>query len=221
MAVTVLIADDHAVTRQGLRAVLDERLGAQVVAEARDGLDTLRMLEEHTPDVLILDLALPGLNGLDVLAQAERRSPATRVVVLSMHSDDSYVVQAFRHGAAAYVLKGAGADELVAAVQAALEGSTYVSIALPDVLIEKAQADPDTGSSDRYDLLTDREREVFQLVAEGYTSREIGERLYISRRTVDKHRQNAMAKLNLRNQADAIRFALQRGLIPEDPGDDA
>ena len=221
MAPTIIIADDHAVTRQGLRTMLEKRLDAEIVAEVRDGLEALRKLEAHTPDVLILDLALPGLNGLDVCMQAKRRVPNTRIVVVSMHSDDPYVVQALQNGADAYVLKGAGADELIEAVRSAMHGDTYLSSALPDALHEEAREGKDVSPSDRYELLTEREREVFQLVAEGYTSREIGERLYISRRTVDKHRQNVMAKLNLRNQADVIRFALQRGLIPDDPRNDA
>lgn len=219
MRTQVVIAEDHAITRQGLRTVVEERINGQVVAETGDGLDVLRLVETHTPDVLLLDLTLPGLNGLDVLRQVNRRCPDTQVVVLSMHSEDSYVIRAFHSGASAYVLKGAATDELVQALRAVQRGDTFLSSSLPATLLEANASDDDNAVPDRYAMLTDREREVLQLIAEGYTSPEIGERLFISRRTVDKHRENLMAKLELHNHADLVRYALQRGLIPLDPPD--
>ncbi len=217
MPTRVVIAEDHAITRQGLRTVVEDRIDGQVVGETGDGLEVLSLVEAHAPDVLLLDLTLPGLNGLDVLRQVSNRCPQTAVVVLSMHSEDSYVVRALHSGAAAYVLKGAATDELVRAIQAVQRGEKFLSSTLPTALLDTSESTYGGEVRDRYAMLTDREREVLQLIAEGYTSQEIGDRLFISRRTVDKHRENLMAKLELRNHADLVRYALQRGLIPLDP----
>lgn len=219
MSTHVVIAEDHAITRQGLRTVVEERLHGQVAGETGNGLEVLSLVETHAPDVLLLDLTLPGLNGLDVLRQLHSQYPETKAVVLSMHSEDSYVVRAFHSGASAYVLKGAATEELVQAIQAVQQGDTFLSSSLPTTLLDTSEKAYDA-ASDRYAMLTDREREVLQLIAEGYTSSEIGERLFISRRTVDKHRENLMAKLELHNHANLVRYALQRGLIPLDPPDD-
>jgi len=220
MGIQVVIAEDHAITRQGLRTVVEERLDGVVVGETGDGLDVLSLVQANVPDVLLLDLTLPGLNGLDVLRQVNSQFPGTAVVVLSMHSEDSYVVRAFHSGASAYVLKGATTDELVEAIKAAQQGDTFLSSSLPEALLDVSEKAYSHRARDRYAMLTDREREILQLIAEGYTSQEIGERLFISRRTVDKHRENLMAKLELRNHADLVRYALQRGLIPLDPPED-
>lgn len=219
MSTHIVIAEDHAITRQGLRTVVEERLHGQVVGETGNGLKVLSLVETHAPDVLLLDLTLPGLNGLDVLRQVHRQCPDTEVVVLSMHSEDSYVVRALHSGASAYVLKGAATEELVQAVKTVQQGEIFLSASLPATLLDTSEKDYDE-AGDRYSMLTAREREVLQLIAEGCTSQEIGERLFISRRTVDKHRENLMAKLELRNHADLVRYALQRGLIPLDPPDE-
>lgn len=211
---TVGIAEDHAFTRKGLRATIEDALDARVVAEADTGQAALRLVDQHAPDVLVLDLVLPGLNGLEVVKQVRQRSARTKIVVLSMHKEDAYVLRALSEGASAYVLKEDAAHELIAAIGEAVKGRVFLSSGLPRALLEAEDAEGD--ASDRYELLTDREREVLQLIAEGHTSAEIGERLFISRRTVDKHRQNLMAKLELRNQAEVVRFALARGLIPFD-----
>lgn len=215
--ITVVIAEDHAVTRQGLRSILEEQMEARVAAATGDGLAVIDLVEEHQPDVLLLDLSLPGLNGLEVLRRVHDRFPEVCVIVLSMHSEDSYVVRALYVGASAYVLKGAATDELIEAIETAQKGDIFISAALPDRLIEEALRGEGDRPRERYEMLTDREREVLQLVAEGYTSQEIGEKLFISRRTVDKHRENLMAKLELSNHAALVRYALQRGLIPLDP----
>ena len=217
MPTTVVIAEDHAITRQGLRILLERHLDATVVGEAEDGLAAMRLVEAQEPELLILDLSLPGLNGLDVLEQVQRRVPQTRAIVLSMYGEDQYVIQALKSGALAYVLKGSAADELIAAAEQVLQGRLYLSSELPESLRERARQANGEILESRYASLTEREREVLQLVAEGYTSQEIGDRLFISRRTVDKHRENLMAKLELRNQAELVRYALQRGLIPDGP----
>jgi DNA-binding NarL/FixJ family response regulator len=213
---TIILADDHRVVRQGLRALLEAEPHFCVVGEAGDGLEVVRLVEKLRPDVLVLDMMMPGLNGLEVTRQVKRRSPKTRVVVLSMHKDESYVVEALKNGASAYVLKDASADELVKAVREAIADRRYLSPPLSDSAIEVYAQLAGGAPSDPYDSLSTREREVFQLAAEGHTNAEIGKRLFISPRTVEIHRANMMKKLGLRNHADLIRYAIKRGVLPTD-----
>lgn len=215
---TIVLADDHKVVRQGLRAVLEAGPDLRVVGEAGNGLDVLRLVERLRPDVLVLDVMMPGLNGLEVARQLKKRSPKTLVVILSIHKDESYVIEALKNGAAGYVLKDSSAAELVKAVQEAAAGRRYLSPPLSDSAIEAyiQRATSAPTEIDRYDSLSSREREVLQLVAEGYTNAEIGKRLFISPRTVEIHRANMMHKLRLRNQTDLVRYALKRGILPPD-----
>lgn len=208
MLISILIADDHPSTRQGLRAILENHLEARVVDATGDGLEVIPLLEHHDPDLLILDLGLPGLNGLDVLHEIKSSSVSVNVVVLSMHKEKAYIAEAFEYGASAYVLKGSSTEELLDAIRAAANGRRYLGTGLsPSILDDPSAPDP---STDRYNTLTKREREVLQLIAEGLTSDEIGERLHISPRTVDKHRENLKAKLELRNSVELTRFFLRR-----------
>ncbi len=207
---TAIIVEDHPIVRQGLRTLL-ERQGCQVVAETGDGLEALRLVEAHRPRLLLVDLSLKGLNGLEVLRQALRRVRSMRVLVLSMYDDDSYVIEALRSGAMAYVLKGSPVEELTRALEALYQGRRYLSAPLSERLL--AQAEETSELQDPYETLTDRERQILHLTAEGYTSREIAERLFISPRTVEKHRENLMAKLGLHSQAELIHYAIKRGLI--------
>ena len=207
---TAIIVEDHPIVRQGLRTLL-ERQGCQVVAETGDGLEALQLIETHQPRLLLLDLSLKGLNGLEVLRQARRRARSMRVLVLSMYDDDAYVVEALRSGAMAYVLKGSPVEELVRALEALYQGRRYLSAPLSERLLAQAEAPQDL--RDPYETLTDRERQILHLTAEGYTSREIAERLFISPRTVEKHRENLMAKLDIHSQAELIHYAVQRGLV--------
>lgn len=216
--IRVVVADDHHVVRAGLRALLAAEPDVEVVAEAADGLKALELVERLRPDVLVVDVAMPGLGGLEVARQTRQRSPRTQVVVQSMHSAEGYVTEALRHGAAAYVLKGGDADDLIAAVRAAAAGRRYLSGELSeralDLYVQRAQA----AREEPYDALTEREREVLQLAAQGHTLAEIGAQLSMSPRTAETHRANLMRKLGLRTQTDLIRFALRRGLLPdEDP----
>lgn len=207
---TAIIVEDHPIVRQGLRMLL-ERQGYQVVAETGDGLEALQLIEMHQPRLLLLDLSLPGLNGLEVLRQAQQRAHSMRVLVLSMYDDDAYVVEALRSGAMAYVLKGSPVEELVRALEALYQGRRYLSAPLSERLLAQAKEAPTP--RDPYETLTSRERQILHLTAEGYTSREIAERLFISPRTVEKHRENLMEKLGLHSQAELIHYAVQRGLI--------
>lgn len=209
MPTTAVIADDHGVMREGLFIVLENTFNVDVLTSCSTGDAVLDAVRTHRPDLLILDLALPRLNGLSVLRQIQSLRDGPVVVVFSAYGADQYVQEAFDAGASAYVLKGDAPSELRKGVSAALRGETYLSSKLDKALSRAEGERPRT----RYQQLTNREREVLQLVAEGLTSREISERLYISRRTVDKHRQNLTAKLGVSSTAALVQFALQHDLI--------
>ena len=216
MTVTVLLADDHPIVRHGLRHLMEEEPDIKIVGEASDGLQAVQLTEKFKPNVLILDIMMPDLNGLEVLRQVRERSPATCCIVLSMQSADVYVVEALKAGALGYVLKETGPSELLNAVQQVVGGHRYlsprISERLIDVLIhttEKAPADP-------YQTLTNREREVLQMVSEGLSTSEIAKRLSISPRTAELHRGRMMNKLGLHNQTELIRYALRRGILRMD-----
>lgn len=214
MVLTLLLADDHQIVRQGLRALLSTEPDFCLIGETGDGETTLRQVELLHPDILILDLMLPGMNGLEVLRRLAGRVPRTRVVILSMHANESYVAEALRAGANAYVLKEAGAAELIKAIREAAAGRRYLSPPLTDQALQAYNARATPVSLDSYHTLTSREREVLQLTAEGQSSAEIGRRLHISPRTVESHRANLMRKLSLRNQKELVRYAVGRGLVP-------
>jgi DNA-binding NarL/FixJ family response regulator len=212
MNISVLIADDHLVVRRGLRALLESEPGLTVVGEAADGREALELVSRLDPDVLVLDLVMPGMRGLEVLNRLAQREARTRVVVLSMHAGDAYVVEALRAGAIGYVVKDASASELVQAVRAAADNRRFLSSPLSESrLLEYAS--PAVASADPYDALTAREREVLQLAAQGLTNPEIGRRLEISRRTAETHRANLLRKLGLKGQKELIRYALRRGIV--------
>ena len=208
-----VVADDHYIVRQGLRTLLEAQADFQVVGEAADGLEVIQVIERLQPDMLVLDLMMPGLNGLDVLRRVDAVSPETRVVIFSMHANERYVLEALKHGASGYVLKEASADELVRAVREIAAGRHYLSPPLSERAIH-AYIESTKDHPEPYATLTQREREVLHLVVEGCTNTEIGERLFISVRTVEKHRTNLMRKLGLRTQAELIRYALQQEILP-------
>ncbi len=211
---TIVLADDHHIVRQGLRALLEVEADFNIVAEAGDGLEALQLVEQLSPNVLVLDLMMPGLNGLEVTRQLSKHSPRTSIVILSMYANEAYVLEALANGAAAYVLKDSHSADLVHAVREAASGRRYLSPPLSDRAIEVYQAKAKAATLDRYETLTTREREVLQLIAEGHTNTDIASRLGISARTVETHRSNLMHKLVLHTQADVIRYALRRGIIP-------
>jgi two-component system response regulator NreC len=211
---TIVLADDHHVVRQGLRSLLDAEPDFSVVGETGDGVEAAQLAERLRPDVLVLDLMMPGLNGLEVTRQVSQRSPQTRVVILSMHANEAHVLEALRAGAVAYVLKESTSAELVRAVREAVAGRRYLSPPLSERAIEAYMQKAESVALDPYETLTAREREVLYLVAEGHTNAEIADRLFISRRTVETHRANLMRKLDLRTQTDLISYALRRGILP-------
>jgi two-component system, NarL family, response regulator NreC len=211
---TIVLADDHHIVRQGLRALLEVENDLHVVGEAGDGLEAVQKVELFGPKVLVLDLMMPGLNGLDVLKQIKKRSPNTQIVILSMYANEAYVLEALSNGASAYVLKDSKSADLVQAVREAAAGRRYLSPPLTARAIEVYQERAQSTTVDRYETLTAREREVLHLAAEGRTNSEIAVRLGISSRTAETHRANLMHKLDMHSQAELIRFALRRGIIP-------
>jgi two-component system, NarL family, response regulator NreC len=214
MPIRVLLADDHAVVRLGIRNLIEADPTLAVVGEVADALQVIPQVEALQPDVLVLDLVMPGLDGLEITRRLSHSVPQTRIVVLSMYANEAYVVEALRSGAGGYVLKGSNAGALVQAIHAVLAGRRYLSPPLSEdaiaMYIEKAAGAP----LDPYDTLTGREREVLRLAAEGNSGPEIAARLFIGVRTVEAHRANLMRKLGLHSQTDLVRYALRRGIVP-------
>lgn len=210
----ILLADDHTVVRQGLRKVLEECPDWEVVAEAGDGREAVRQAEEHKPDVAIIDVAMPLLNGIEATRQIIRRSPSTRVLVLSMHADEAYVNQILQAGATGYLLKDSADVDLQNAVTAVSNGKSFFSPAIAKVMLDDyVRQLADKGITDRYESLSEREREVFQLIAEGKANKEIAALLSISPSTVETHRARIMEKLDLHSAAEIVLHAVRRGVI--------
>jgi DNA-binding NarL/FixJ family response regulator len=216
MPVSIVLADDHPIVRRGSRALLESEPDFDVIGEAGDGLEAVRVVERLRPDVLILDLMLPGLHGLEVLRIIRDRLPRTRVVVFSMHSTNAFVAEALRVGVDAYVLKGGNEDDLVRAVREVHAGRRFLCSRLAGVSLEEYDQQARSGTIDPHETLTPREREVLQLVAEGRTSIEIAGILHISPRTVENHRAKLLRKLRLQNHTDLVRHAIKHGMITLD-----
>ncbi len=211
--ITIALAEDHHVVRQGFKLVLAAESDFKLVGEAADGLEAVKLVEEKKPGIILLDLMIPRLHGLEVVRQLRRDHPATKVIILSMHADEPYVMEALRNGASGYVLKDCTAVDLVQAVRTVAAGRRYLSPALAERALTGYVEHPGASDLDVYDTLTNRERLVFQLAAEGKTSAEIASALFISPRTAETHRANLMRKLSLRSQTDLVRFAIRRGII--------
>jgi two-component system response regulator NreC len=211
---TIVLADDHHVVRQSFRLLLEAEPDFHVLGEAASGLETIQLALRLRPDVLLVDLMMPELNGVEVARRIKKQLPNTVIVILSMHENEAYVVEALRAGVSAYVLKKSTAQELVYAIQQGLAGHLFLSPPLNEHAIQAYLEKTQGTSLDPYDTLTAREREVLHLAAEGLNNAAIAARLSISPRTVEMHHGNLMRKLRLRNQADLIRFAIQRGILP-------
>jgi DNA-binding NarL/FixJ family response regulator len=219
--IRVVLADDHALVRAGIRALLENIEGVAIVAEAGDGRAALRAVAEHQPDVVLMDIAMAGLNGLEATARIVREHPAVRVVILSMHANEEYVLRALQAGAIGYLLKDADTVELELAVRAAARGEAYLSPAVSRHLIadyvRRVGQDPQLAGSLSHglSLLTPRQREVLQLIAEGRTTREIARLLNISVKTVETHRAQLMERLDIHDVAGLVRYAIRAGLTQE------
>jgi two-component system, NarL family, response regulator NreC len=210
----VLLADDHSIVRRGMRSLLETDPSVEVVAEAADGLEALRLCEEHHPDLLILDVAMPKLNGIDVAARAQKMQPPPRAIMLSMYLDESYVMRSLHAGARGYLLKEATDEDLLPAIRAVAAGKSFFSPAVTGVLAEEyMQQLHERGLTDSYDLLTDREKEVLQALAEGRSNKEVAALLDVGLSTVETHRANLMQKLNLHSTADIVLYAVRKRLI--------
>jgi DNA-binding NarL/FixJ family response regulator len=212
----VLVADDHTLVRAGIRSLLESIEGVEVVAESGDGHETLRLITQHRPDVALLDIGMPGLSGLEVARRTAGVSPRTRVIILSMHNDPSFVTQALRAGATGYLLKGASVEELPLAIQAVMRGETYLTPKVSRPVVDGFLRD--TGEAAHpLSALTNRQREILQLVAEGKSTKQIAALLEVSIKTVETHRARLMERLDIHDVAGLVRFAIRAGLIP--PGE--
>ena len=209
----VLLADDHGIVRRGLRGLLEEA-GHSVVAEAADGIEAARLCEEHQPELLILDIGMPKLSGIEVSARSQKLDRPPAVIILSMHSDESYIIRALAAGARAYLLKDATDEDLLPAVRAVASSKPFFSPAVAAVLVEDYMRTlKKRGLSDSYHLLTDREKEVLHLLAEGRSNKEVATLLDLGLSTVETHRANLMQKLNLHNTAEIVLYAVRKGII--------
>jgi DNA-binding NarL/FixJ family response regulator len=217
MVIRLVVADDHAVVREGVCALLSSDPDFDVVGQAGDGAAVFDLVERLQPDVVVLDLMMPGAGGLEVTGQLARRREHPAVLILSMHESEAYVVEAMRRGAAGYALKQAPAGELARGIRAVAAGARYLSPPLSDRALDAYVRGPDAQSQEPEDMLTVREREVLRLAAEGRSNAEIGALLFISRRTVETHRARAMKKLGLRSQLELARYAIDRGIVPPSP----
>ena len=210
----ILLADDHTLVRQGLRRILEEQPEWRVVAEAGNGLDAVSLAADLRPDIVILDIGMPKLNGLEAARQITKKAPEARVLILSMHADEVHITKAVEAGAAGYLVKDSADRELVNAVTATAEGKSYFSPAAAAVLLaEYRRTLAQRGVTDRYELLSDREREVLQLMAEGRSTKAIAAELGVSPATIETHRAHVFEKLDLHSVAEAVLYAVRRGLI--------
>ncbi len=212
--INVLLADDHTVMRAGLRLVLEREAGFRVIGEASDGREAVVLAEKLKPDVVVLDIAMPNLNGIEAARQICDKLPGAAVVILSMHSDESYVLRALKSGARAYLLKDSAVADLITAIKSVTEGKAFFSPAISRMIVEdymRKMRDRDV--EDSYELLTPREREILQLLAEGKSSKDIAAILCLSLYTVETHRSNILRKLNLHNTPELILYAVRKGVI--------
>ncbi|MCK6624348.1 MAG: response regulator transcription factor [Anaerolineae bacterium] len=223
----ILLADDHAMFRAGVRVLLEKRADLQVVAEASDGHEALRLIETHQPHLVLMDIGMPGLNGLEAAARIAKAFPQVRVIILSMHLNEEYVMQALRAGAAGYLLKDAGPNELDIAITAVLRGETYLSPAVSKTVVDdylrrvggqtgSAEPAASTGETRPFEALTPRQREILQLIAEGHTTKEIAQILQVSVKTAEMHRTQLMDRLNIHDIAGLVRYAIRVGLVSPD-----
>lgn len=214
MSIRILLADDHTVMRNGLRLLLERQYDLEVIGEAADGREAVELAASGKPDVVVMDIAMPHLNGVEATRQIVNRSPHTAVAILSMHSDESYVIRSLKAGARAYLLKDSAEADLIAAIQAITRGKSFFSPAVSRLLKEDYMHQlAEVGAEDSYDLLTNREREVLQLVAEGKSNKDVANLLNLSLYTVETHRTHILQKLNLHSVPELILYAVRKGII--------
>lgn len=216
--IKILLADDHTIVRKGIRSLLDGEADIEVVGEAENGREVLEKVEKLLPDIVLMDSTMPVLNGLEATRQIAKRFPQVKVLVLTMHTNEEYILQFLQAGAAGYLVKQSAPQELMSAIQAVYRGDCFLSPAISRTIVEEyVRQAKVTDKEDRYDQLTDREREVLQLIVEGFSNREIAERLHISLKTAGVHRINLMHKLNIHNLTELTKFAIRKGIISLEP----
>lgn len=217
--IRILIADDHTIVRQGLKRLLEDESGMEVVGEAVDGRDAVAKAMDLMPDIVLMDLSMPALHGLEASRQVTKRLPKTRVLILSMHKNEAYVLQALQAGASGYILKDSASEEVTGAIRSVSRGDSYLSPSISRVVIEdylRVSSPGTVGTKSLYDTLTVRERETFQLLAEGFKNQEIAEQLHVSVKTVETHRAHIMEKLNLNNIAELVKYSIEIGIVQLD-----
>lgn len=213
MAIRVLLADDHGIVRQGLRVLLESDPEIAVIGEAQDGLEAVQYSLERQPDVLIMDLAMPHLGGLEAIRQIRQKNPKIKIIILSMYADEGYIVAAVRNGASGYIIKDALAAELRDGIKEVYQGKPYFSASIDNERLNAYLKKAEAAKTENFELLTPREKEVLKLIAQGQTNQEIAERLLISIKTVETHRTNIMKKLDLHTKAELTRYAITKRLI--------
>jgi len=212
--VRLLVADDHKIFRQGIKKLLEEEPDLQVVGESADGRETVKKATELKPDIVLMDIAMANLNGLEATKQIKKVLPEVKVIMLTMHKNEEYVLQSFQAGASGYILKEGAVEELVSAIRSIYADKSFLSPTVSKTLVDAYLRKMETGKTETpFDLLTDREREVLQLIAEGYTNREVAKQLFISVKTVEAHRAHIMQKLNIHDIAKLVKYAIQKGLV--------
>ncbi len=215
MNIKVVLADDHAIVRHGLSRAFQQEKDLEVVGQAQDGLSLVKLVGELSPDVVVMDISMPELNGIEATRRITTAHPNVKVIGLSMHSSDKYVREMFKAGACGYLLKDCPFEELVEAIRIVVRGKTYISPSIGDTIIKDYLSKP--GQESAYSILSAREREVLQLLAEGHTTKQAGQQLGISPKTVEVHRTNIMEKLNIDNIAQLTKYAIQEGLTAPEP----
>lgn len=211
----VLLAEDHTIVRKGLRSLLDKETGIKVVGEAEDGREAIAKAEELHPDVVVMDIAMPGLNGLEATRQIKKRFPDMKILILTMHTNEEYVLQTLNAGASGYLVKKAAPAELISAINAVHKGDSFLSPSISRTVIDEyiRRSKEISEGEEGFEQLTVREREVLQLIAEGRKTREIAELLYISIKTVETHRAHIMDKLDIHSTAELTQYAIRKGII--------
>jgi DNA-binding NarL/FixJ family response regulator len=216
MSIKILLADDHAMLRHGLSRSFEQEKDITIIGQAEDGYSAIELTKELSPDLVIMDIGMPGLNGIETTRRIIQDCPKVKIIGLSMHSSDKYVREMFKAGASGYLLKNCSFDELVEAIKAVMSGNTYISPSIGDMIIKEYTSKPDDEKS-VFSILSQREREVLQLLAEGKSTKQIGQKLHISPKTVEAHRLRIMDKLKIDNIAQLTKYAIQEGLTEAEP----
>lgn len=217
MTIRIVLADDHKIMREGLRALLEKHADFEIAAEAENGIEAVQLVKKLKPHIVIMDIGMPGLNGIEATRQVTTDAPATKVIALSMHSDKRFVVEMLKAGVSGYLLKDSASEELASAIRAVLSGTPYLSPKITDVVLKDYLSTLTKTEPSAFTVLTPREREVLQLIAEGRTTKEIAAALFVSVKTVETHRQQLMEKLDLRSVAELTKYAIREGLTSLGP----